>query len=55
MISHCKAHPGEITLLTLGPLTNVGIALQRDPDFATYVKDLGADIRFLLLKFRLPS
>jgi purine nucleosidase len=28
-------HAGELTLVSLGPLTNVGLALQRDPSIAT--------------------
>ena len=27
-----RARPGELTLVTLGPLTNVALALQREPD-----------------------
>ncbi|MGH8924135.1 MAG: nucleoside hydrolase [Acidimicrobiia bacterium] len=30
-------HPGDITLVTLGPLTNVAIALERDPSLANRV------------------
>ena len=32
--------PGEITLVTLGPLTNIARALQEDPAFAGRVKEL---------------
>jgi purine nucleosidase len=31
LIEQIKAHPGEITLLALGPLTNIGAAIDRDP------------------------
>ena len=32
MIIDCvKAHPGEVTILCLGPLTNLAKAFQRDP------------------------
>jgi inosine-uridine nucleoside N-ribohydrolase len=31
LLEQIKAHPGEITLLALGPLTNVGAAIDRDP------------------------
>lgn len=31
--------PGEITLVTLGPLTNVASALQREPRLATWVRE----------------
>nr|XP_033337877.1 probable uridine nucleosidase 2 isoform X1 [Megalopta genalis] len=35
-----KAHPGEITLLCIGPLTNVALAMTLDPLFATYLGKL---------------
>lgn len=31
LLERIKAHPGEITLLALGPLTNIGTAIDRDP------------------------
>lgn len=31
LLQQIKAHPGEITLLALGPLTNIGTAIDRDP------------------------
>lgn len=31
LLEQIKAHPGEITLLALGPLTNIGAAIDRDP------------------------
>ena len=31
LLQQIKAHPGQITLLALGPLTNVGAAIDRDP------------------------
>jgi inosine-uridine nucleoside N-ribohydrolase len=36
LLAQIKAHPGEITLLALGPLTNIGAAIDRDP--ATFRK-----------------
>jgi inosine-uridine nucleoside N-ribohydrolase len=36
MLDQIKRQPGQITLLALGPLTNVGAAIQRDP--ATFGK-----------------
>lgn len=36
LLEQIKAHPGEITLLALGPLTNIGAAIDRDP--ATFRK-----------------
>jgi purine nucleosidase len=32
-------HPGEVELVTLGPLTNVAMALHKDPSFAGKVKE----------------
>ena len=40
IIETCRAHPGEITLCPVGPLTNIAIALQRDPDLVKYVKSV---------------
>lgn len=37
MIDIVRTHPGEVTLLTLGPLTNVELALERAPDFLEMV------------------
>ncbi len=31
LLEQIKAHPGEITLIALGPLTNIGAAIERDP------------------------
>ncbi|HEY2038840.1 MAG TPA: nucleoside hydrolase [Edaphobacter sp.] len=31
LLQQIKAHPGEITLLALGPLTNIGATIDRDP------------------------
>ena len=36
LLDQIKQHPGEITLIALGPLTNVGAAIHRDP--ATFRK-----------------
>jgi len=33
------AAPGEITLVATGPLTNIGLALRREPRLATWVRD----------------
>ncbi|XP_076277407.1 nucleoside hydrolase isoform X2 [Lasioglossum baleicum] len=40
LLGLAKAHPGEITLLCIGPLTNVATAMTLDPSFATYLKKL---------------
>jgi inosine-uridine nucleoside N-ribohydrolase len=31
LLSQIRAHPGEITLIAIGPLVNVGAAIERDP------------------------
>jgi inosine-uridine nucleoside N-ribohydrolase len=36
LLSQIRAHPGQITLIAIGPLTNVGAAIERDP--ATFKK-----------------
>lgn len=40
LIDVVKKHPGEISLVTVGPLTNVARAIQRDASFAGAVKEL---------------
>lgn len=40
IIQTCRANPGEISLCPVGPLTNIAIALQRDPELVTYVKSV---------------
>ncbi len=35
-----RAHPGEITLLTIGPLTNAGLLLRSDPEIGAMLKGL---------------
>lgn len=37
---HILAHPGEITLVAIGPLTNVAAALVLEPRIATAVKEI---------------
>lgn len=44
-----RANPGEISLLALGPLTNIATAVQLDPGFAPNLKELvimGGSLRF---------
>lgn len=38
LIRRFQAAPGEIELITLGPLTNIALALEREPRLATWVK-----------------
>ena len=40
LIDHVMSNPGEITLLAVGPLTNVATAIIREPTFATSLKRL---------------
>ena len=40
MIEHVMSNPGEITLLALGPLTNVALALSVEPAMATALQSL---------------
>lgn len=40
LIEMIKSHPDEISLVTVGPLTNVARAIQRDPSFSKSVKEL---------------
>jgi purine nucleosidase len=39
IIGTIGAAPGEITLVATGPLTNIGLALRREPRLAQWVKD----------------
>lgn len=38
MIDAFRSHPGEIELVTLGPLTNVAVAIRSEADFTSWVK-----------------
>jgi len=40
MIDLVRSEPHEVTLLTLGPLTNVEVAAERAPDFLDLVKEI---------------
>lgn len=39
IIGTVRAAPGEITLIATGPLTNIALAVRREPLLATWVKD----------------
>jgi inosine-uridine nucleoside N-ribohydrolase len=38
LIDEVRAHPGEITIVAIGPCTNVAKAIKKDPQFAPSVK-----------------
>jgi purine nucleosidase len=40
LIAHAAAAPGEITVVCIGPLTNIAMAAIKDPSFVTNVKAL---------------
>ncbi|XP_020867574.1 probable uridine nucleosidase 2 isoform X2 [Arabidopsis lyrata subsp. lyrata] len=37
LVEQAKLYPGEITVVALGPLTNIALAIQLDPDFSKNV------------------
>jgi purine nucleosidase len=38
IVEAARARPGEVTLVTLGPLTNLAVALEREPDLPRLLK-----------------
>ncbi|WP_174363875.1 nucleoside hydrolase [uncultured Caballeronia sp.] len=40
IIDTIRAQPGEVTLIAVGPLTNLALALEADPEIATLVKQV---------------
>jgi purine nucleosidase len=40
IVDTVRAHPGEVTLIAVGPLTNLALALQAAPDIAGLVKQV---------------
>ena len=41
IVETARARPGEVTLVTLGPLTNLAVALEREPDLPRLLQPLG--------------
>lgn len=40
IIEQARSYPGEITLITVGPLTNLAIALQKEPELGSLLKQV---------------
>jgi inosine-uridine nucleoside N-ribohydrolase len=40
MIDLVRAHPGKVTILSIGPLTNLALAARLEPDFISQVKEV---------------
>ena len=40
LVRQARTHPGEITLIALGPLTNIALACALDPHFAGNIREL---------------
>lgn len=40
LIEQVMSNPGEVTLVAIGPLTNVAMAIRKEPNFAKAVKEL---------------
>lgn len=40
LIRNVRAHPGEVTIVSAGPLTNIALALRIAPDIATLAKEI---------------
>src|SRR5688572_22194175 len=40
IIEHIMSHPGEITLVALGPLTNVALAIRKEPRIIQNVREV---------------
>ena len=38
IIQAARAHPGEVTLVPIGPLTNIALALQKEPELPKLIK-----------------
>ncbi len=51
IVDHARRRPGELTMVTLGPLTNLAVALEREPDLPRLLRRLV----FMGGAFRVPG
>lgn len=40
LVAEAAAHPGELVVVAIGPMTNLALAIERDPEFARNVREL---------------
>eukprot|EP01080_Neovahlkampfia_damariscottae_P000892 gene892-9803_t len=40
IIEHCQKYPNEITIVTIGPLTNLAVAIQKESSLSNIVKEI---------------
>ena len=40
IIEHCNSNPNEITIVTIGPLTNLAVAIKKDSNLSKNVKEI---------------
>ncbi len=51
IVDHARSRPGELTLVTLGPMTNLAVALEREPELPRLLRRLV----FMGGAFRVPG
>ena len=51
IVGHARSRPGELTLVTLGPMTNLAVALEREPELPRLLRRLV----FMGGAFRVPG
>jgi inosine-uridine nucleoside N-ribohydrolase len=40
IIDHCQKYPNEVSIVTIGPLTNIAVASQKFPELSNFVKEI---------------
>ena len=58
LISEIERRPGEVTILEIGPMTNLALALRMRPEIETKIKRLvfmGGNVRFRATPRRWPN